>query len=100
MSTEPEFLKILKENDPEYAERIKKNLAEERKDSALPAKIKLLIAMALDAAHGDTLGVKMLSKQARKKGATDQELLETIKIVGNTCGIQGLAIAINGYKKE
>ncbi|MEF8848150.1 MAG: carboxymuconolactone decarboxylase family protein [Candidatus Thermoplasmatota archaeon] len=96
----PGFLKKLKEKDPDYAENILDMMSKNHEDTALSAKNKLLIAMALDAAHGDINGVKMLSGQARNKGATEQEILETAEVVGTTCGIQGLYIALKGLKEK
>ncbi len=55
-------LEIIKETDPELFNNIRatRNLAFQ--DSTLPLKNKLLIALALDAAHGAANGVKSLTK--------------------------------------
>ena len=98
MKQGPNFLTILEEKDAEYASLIKAMIKKENQDTALPAKIKALIIMALDASHGMGMGVKLLAEQARKKGATEQEILETIELVGNTCGLQGLITALNALK--
>lgn len=96
MKQPPDFLKKLEEKDADYVRHLKANLKTEHTDGALPAKIKLLMAMALDAAHGDIQGVKQLSKVAYEAGATEEEMLEIIEVVGNTCGLQGLYIVLNG----
>jgi alkylhydroperoxidase/carboxymuconolactone decarboxylase family protein YurZ len=100
MEQGPSFLKKLEKNDAEYANLIKTMIEKENKDTALPAKIKALIIMALDASRGLNMGVKALAEQARKNGATEQEILETIELVGDTCGIQGLISALNAIKEE
>lgn len=96
MKKAPYFLSSLEEKDADYAKHIKALVQRNHKDGSLPAKIKLLIAMALDAAHGDREGVKQLSKRAYEAGATEKEMLEVAEVVGTTCGIQGLYIALKG----
>ncbi|MBS3748610.1 MAG: carboxymuconolactone decarboxylase family protein [Candidatus Thermoplasmatota archaeon] len=96
MKKAPEFLEILEKKDAEYTSHIKANLRNNHEDKALPAKVKLLMAMALDAAHGDREGVNQLSKRAYEAGATEAEMLETAEVVGTTCGLQGLYIALKG----
>lgn len=98
MKNAPEFLDLLEEKDAEYARHIKANLRNNHEDNALPAKVKLLMAMALDAAHGDREGVDQLSKRAYEAGATEAEMLETAEVVGTTCGLQGLYIALKGLE--
>lgn len=96
MKKTPDFLAEFEEKDAEFISHIKANLARNHQDGALPAKTKLLIAMALDAAHGDKDGVKALSKQAYEAGATQQEMIETAEVVGVTCGLQGFYMALKG----
>ena len=47
-------------------------------DGVLPRKIKLLIAMALDAVHGASDEVQSLAKEALKAGATKEEITEAL----------------------
>ncbi|ADI73663.1 Carboxymuconolactone decarboxylase [Methanohalobium evestigatum Z-7303] len=94
----PEFLQILKEKDPKYAANLLENFSETQTDGALSAKTKLLIAMALDAGNGDIDGVKALSQHAREAGATEEEILEVIKVIGSVCGTQGLFYATKAFK--
>lgn len=46
----------------------------------LPKKMRLLIAMALDAAHGAVNGVKSLAMQAKREGATKGEIMEALRV--------------------
>ncbi|KXB08174.1 hypothetical protein AKJ56_01730 [candidate division MSBL1 archaeon SCGC-AAA382N08] len=94
----PDFLKVLKKKDPEYAENLLENYKKNFSDGALPAKTKTLIALALDAGNDDVGGVKALTKQAKKLGATENELLEVVEVVEETCGFQGLATATEALK--
>ncbi len=99
MSKKQPFLEVLDRYDSDFARRLEENMQREQKNTALPAKIKALMIMALDAAHGDRKSVAMLAKQARNTGASDQEILETVKLVFNTCGVQGLIPAVAALKK-
>jgi alkylhydroperoxidase/carboxymuconolactone decarboxylase family protein YurZ len=47
---------------------------------ALPRKIKLLIALALDADHGTAAGVATLARMALAAGATRQEIAEALRV--------------------
>ena len=99
MNTDEKSTRIfrnIRKKDAEYTSHIKANLRKNHEDKALPAKVKLLMAMALDAAHGDREGVDQLSKRAYEAGATEEEMLETAEVVGTTCGLQGLYIALKG----
>jgi alkylhydroperoxidase/carboxymuconolactone decarboxylase family protein YurZ len=55
-------------------------------EGVLSVKQKLLIALALDAAHGATNGVKSLALQAMRQGATKPEIMETLRVVSYICG--------------
>lgn len=87
----PEFLRLLKERSPDFGEAISNVFEKGQSEGALPAKVKTLISMALDAAMGHPAGVKALAEKARKQGATEEEIIETIQIVTIACGVQGLA---------
>jgi alkylhydroperoxidase/carboxymuconolactone decarboxylase family protein YurZ len=57
---------------------------------ALPRKIKLLIAMAFDAAHGASNGVQALARGAMKEGATSQEIAEALRVAYHLSGVGAL----------
>lgn len=56
------------------------------REGAMPAKYKLLTALALDAAHGAVNGVRSLAQQALAAGATKDEIFETLRVVYHVCG--------------
>jgi alkylhydroperoxidase/carboxymuconolactone decarboxylase family protein YurZ len=92
MTALPPFLQDLQKHDPEFVQRV----ASIREDacylaSALPVKTKLLIALALDVAHGSATGVQLLSQRARDAGATDAELLDVLKVCYSVGGMQALS---------
>jgi len=49
-------------------------------EGKLSQKIKVLIAMAIDAENGATQGAIVLGQKAIKLGATKQEIIETLRI--------------------
>jgi alkylhydroperoxidase/carboxymuconolactone decarboxylase family protein YurZ len=65
---------------------------------ALPKKVKLLMAMAFDAAHGADLGVKALAAAAVKEGATTDEIAEALRVAYHLAGVGTLYTASNGLK--
>jgi alkylhydroperoxidase/carboxymuconolactone decarboxylase family protein YurZ len=65
---------------------------------ALPKKVKLLIAMAFDAAHGAVPGVKALASAAMAEGATTAEIAETLRVAYYLAGVGTLYTASNGLR--
>jgi alkylhydroperoxidase/carboxymuconolactone decarboxylase family protein YurZ len=74
--------------------RMMKHLAEVDElvyaSGALSRKIKLLIAMAFDAAHGASDGVQALARAAVKEGATSQEVAEALRVAYHLAGVGAL----------
>jgi alkylhydroperoxidase/carboxymuconolactone decarboxylase family protein YurZ len=68
-------------------------------DGALPKKIKLLIAIAYDAAHGAANGVRSLAQQAIKAGATKEEIGEALRVAFVLGGIGSVYVASEGLKE-
>jgi alkylhydroperoxidase/carboxymuconolactone decarboxylase family protein YurZ len=68
------------------------------KDGALPAKTKYLIAVALDAAHGAVNGVRALSLQALKHGASNEEIMEALYVSNFISGVGSIYTAAAGLK--
>ncbi|MEM2144042.1 MAG: carboxymuconolactone decarboxylase family protein [Candidatus Jordarchaeaceae archaeon] len=73
-------LKVFEKIDPDIRRIVEVFRDFTFKDGALPSKIKLLIAMALDASHGATEGVKALANLAMKAGATKAEIGEALRV--------------------
>jgi len=69
------------ELDPTLLEHVKalQSFALDEKGE-LPKKVRFLIAMALDAAHGAVNGVKSLAMQAKREGATRGEIMEALRV--------------------
>jgi alkylhydroperoxidase/carboxymuconolactone decarboxylase family protein YurZ len=73
-------LQVFDQLDPELRKAVEDIRVLALEDGAMPKKYKLLIAMALDAAHGASDGVGGLAKQAMKAGATKEEIAETLRV--------------------
>ena len=92
-------LKIFEKVDPELLKRVGDTNAFALADGALPRKIKFLIAMALDAAHGTVDGTRALAEQAMKAGATREEIVETIRVAQFISGVGSVYVAARALKE-
>ena len=86
------------EQDPQLMELITQSQTLELSDGALPKKFKLLIALALDAAHGAVGGVNALAREAMQAGATQEEILEVVRVVHFVCGVGPVYTSAFGLK--
>ena len=85
--------------DPELARRLREFEEYSFSDGALPRKIKLLMAMAFDAAHGAVGGVRSLAAQALKAGASKEEITETLHVAFLLGGVGSVYIGSQGLKE-
>ena len=92
-------LKIFEKIDPKLLELVRNTNIFALADGALPRKIKFLIAMALDAAHGTVEGTKALAEQAIKAGATKEEIVETIRVAQYISGVGSVYVAARAFKE-
>ncbi len=67
-------------------------------DGALSKKVKLLMAMAFDAAHGAVGGVRGLAKRAMDEGATKDEIAEALRVAYVMNGVGSIYIGSQGLK--
>ena len=91
-------LSVFEQNDPGLFKLVTDTKTFAMTDGALSKKVKLLIAMALDAAHGAESGVRSLAVQAKEAGATKQEILETIRVAHYICGVGPVYTAARALK--
>jgi len=91
-------LATMKKLDPVFMRHLEETDALVYADGALPRKIKLLMAMAFDAAEGAAGGVRALAEQAMKAGATKEEIAETLRVAFYLSGIGTLYAASFGLK--
>jgi alkylhydroperoxidase/carboxymuconolactone decarboxylase family protein YurZ len=91
-------LATMKKLDPVFMRHLEETDALVYADGALPRKIKLLMAMAFDAAEGAAGGVRALAEQAMKAGATKEEIAEALRVAFHLSGIGTLYAASFGLK--
>ncbi|MBI2859884.1 MAG: carboxymuconolactone decarboxylase family protein [Chloroflexi bacterium] len=93
-----EPLKIFETLDPELLRRLQESRDAALADGALPRKVKLLIAMSLDAAHGAASGVGSLARTAMAAGATKEEVLEALRVAHYISGAGAVYTAARGFQ--
>jgi alkylhydroperoxidase/carboxymuconolactone decarboxylase family protein YurZ len=59
---------------------------------------KLLIALALDAAHGAVNGVKSLALQAMEAGASKEQVMEALRVAAYISGVGSVYTAAAGLQ--
>ena len=91
-------LATMKKLDPEFMKHLEETDALVYADGALPRKVKLLMAMAFDAAEGAAGGVRALAEQAMKAGATKEEIAEALRVAFHLSGVGSLYAASFGLK--
>jgi len=90
-------LKVFEKTDPDLRKLVQSTNDFAFADGALPKKLKLLIAMALDAAHGAAEGVRSLADQALKAGATKEEIMEAVRVTQYVSGVGAVYTAARGF---
>jgi len=91
-------LKIIEKLDLELFKNVETAQALALTEGALSRKVKLLMAMALDASHGTVEGVKSLTQQAIKAGATKEEIMETLRVAQYISGVGCVYTAAHAFK--
>ena len=85
--------------DPKLLELVNNTQKLALEDGALPRKIKLLIAMVLDAVAGASDGVQSLAHEAIKAGATKEEITEALRVAQYICGVGCVYTAAKALKE-
>ena len=99
MSQMPPFMQALEELDPEFAKLVQAVRDKVYEDGALDTKTKVLIMLPLDAALSHASGVASLARRARALGATDQEIIEVIRLAWLDAGLPGLIAGLAAFEE-
>jgi len=91
-------LKVFERLDPELLKLVNETSELALADGALPTKVKILIAMALDASHGAVGGVRALAQMAMQAGATKQEVAEALRVAQYVCGVGSVYTAAHAFE--
>jgi alkylhydroperoxidase/carboxymuconolactone decarboxylase family protein YurZ len=92
-------LKILEKLDPDLLKLVENTSRFAFADGALPRKIKLLIAMGLDASHGAVQGVKSLARAATEAGATREGIMEVLRVAQYISGVGSVYTSAQALKE-
>jgi len=91
--------RIIEKFDPEFIKLVE-NISEFiLSEGALSKKIKLLIAMALDASHRAVGGVKALAREAMEAGATKEEIMEALRVAQLVSGVGSIYSVAQALKE-
>ncbi|MDD2619816.1 MAG: carboxymuconolactone decarboxylase family protein [Syntrophomonadaceae bacterium] len=93
----PWFFEQFAKNDPEYCSQLAEVLEVAAKPEKLDAKTKYLIILALDVLKGAGEGVKVLAKQARDQGASEDEIREVIRLAFYVNSMDVIKTSLNAY---
>ena len=91
-------LQVIEKMDAELVRVLRETSEFALADGALPRKVKLLIAMALDASHGAAGGVASLARAAMEAGATKQEIAEVLRVAHYVSGAGSTYTAAHGLE--
>ncbi len=86
------------EIDPKVVEHMRSTDEWVFSDGALSKKVKLLVAVAFDAAHGAVGGVRGLAQRAIREGATKEEIAEVLRVAYVMNGVGAIYIGSQGLK--
>jgi len=89
-------LKAILKVDPQLVEHMRGEEEWAFADDALSRKMKLLIAVAYDAAHGAVAGVRSLAQDATTAGATKEEIGEALRVAYVLSGIGSVYVGSQG----
>ena len=93
------FMEELNKHDPEFFELVNAVMDKTREKGALDQKTKTLITLALDAAGSHPEGVRSLAARARALGATNEEIVETIRLAFIGAGVPGLVAGLAAFRE-
>jgi len=91
-------LSTMRKLDPEFMKHVEDTDALVYAGGALPRRVKLLMAMAFDAANGAPGGVRALAEMALQAGATKQEIAEALRVAFHLSGVGSMYAASFGLK--
>jgi alkylhydroperoxidase/carboxymuconolactone decarboxylase family protein YurZ len=92
-------LDTMRKIDPRFMDHLRVTDDLVYADGALSRKVKLLMALAFDAAHGASEGVKSLAQAALKAGASKEEIAEAVRVAYQLSGVGSVYTASRALKE-
>ena len=99
MSGVPPAISRLEEHDPDFLNDLAATAADAFAPGAMDVKYKFLLAMALDAQANRGSSVKSFARRARDAGATDREIIETLRVTFYLGGMQALVVGAGALER-
>jgi alkylhydroperoxidase/carboxymuconolactone decarboxylase family protein YurZ len=96
MKQYPPFIQKLEKTDPDLYQLVASQHDKVMSPGAIDIKTKFLILLAVDAFAGST-GVRGISEAARKMGATEGEIAESLRIAYHIAGNKVLNSSMNAF---
>jgi len=93
----PWFVEELREKDPELFAAAKGVVETALQTSALDKKTRYLVVLALDAVKNAEQGVKVVARQAREAGASEEEIKEVLRLAYFTSGMDVLKASLHAF---
>ena len=93
----PTYRETLEKYDPKLAEYLDTGREFILTDGALSAKVKTLMTMLCDAMLTHHDGVKTIADRARSMGATEEEIVETIRVAMWMGGLPAVVTGCNAF---
>jgi len=94
--SEKSWSEVLAEHSDELAALSRADGAFLTTDSALPAWVKLLMAMQMDAFFAHPGGARYYGRRARELGASEEQVVEAIKVLRIFAGRPAMVTAVEG----
>jgi alkylhydroperoxidase/carboxymuconolactone decarboxylase family protein YurZ len=91
-------LDVINEADPALAEEMANVRELAFQGGELSKKHKILIALAIDTVEHSEGGIRSLAQQALAAGATQNEIMETLRIAYHICGAGCMYAAARGLQ--
>jgi alkylhydroperoxidase/carboxymuconolactone decarboxylase family protein YurZ len=96
--SEKSWSEVLSEHSDELAELSRADGEFLTADSALPAWVKLLMAMQMDALFAHPGGARYYGRRARELGASEEQVVEAIKVLRIFAGRPAMVTAVEGLR--
>jgi AhpD family alkylhydroperoxidase len=94
----PHVLETLKELDPQFVKKYNRCHNHLLSDGAIPAKYKILMALAVVASKQCEACTVSQMKSALNNGATKEEIMETMEVISITSGAPAVAACRDALK--
>ena len=98
MGFKPQILETLEELDPEFLTKYKRCNGKLLSDGALPAKTKILMALAVVASKQCEACTVAQMKSALNHGVTKEEIMEAMEVIFLTSGAPAVAACRDALK--